>query len=199
MAGTVTEGSVTVGVLIDGTVTEGNDSKGNDAARCTDRRRLARVLTEGNDTAGVLIDGVLMAGTVTEGDRTDGSDEAGVVMAGTVTGGKVTGGSDEPSVLTDGWVWDSDCPLDDAGERVPETGRLADGSDTEESAAVFGVGAVGIRPFAVLRFVEEGAELTTVPTAAPTAEPREDGDGAGWFALVEGEERGRKCGGRRRR
>ena len=146
---------------------------------------MAGTVTEGNDTDGSDEAGVVMAETVTGGKVTGGVLIDGVLMAGTVTGGKVTGGSDEPSVLTDGRIWDSDCPLDDAGERVPETGRLADGNDTEESAAVFGVGAVGIRPFAVLRFVEEGAELTTVPTAAPTAEPREDGDGAGWFALVE--------------
>ena len=146
---------------------------------------MAGTVTEGNDTAGVLIDGLLMARTVTEGNDTAGVLVDGLLMAGTVTEGNDTDGSDEPSVLTDGRIWDSDCPLDDAGERVPETGRLADGTDTEDSAAVFGIGAVGIRPFAVLGFVEEGAELTTVPTAAPTTEPREDGDGAGWFALVE--------------
>ena len=66
-------------------------------------------------------------------------------------------------MLTEGRAWDADCPLDDVGERVQEAGRLAAGS--EGSVAVFGIGPVGIRPFAVLRFVEEVAELTTVPTA----------------------------------
>ena len=140
---------------------------------------MAGTVTEGNVTAGVLIDGLLMAGTVTEGSDTAGVLIDGVLMAGTVTEGNDTDGSDEPSVLTDGRIWYSDCPLDDAGERVLETGRLVDGTDTEDSAAVFGIGAVGIRPFAVLGFVEEGAELTIVPTAAPTTEPREDGDGPG--------------------